>query len=61
MLCVCTVSTGESRESEPSVPLGGGATDLRGMRGTVDGVEAAVMTWRICSRAEMPPPTWKAT
>lgn len=36
-------------------------THLRGMRGTAVGVEAAVMTCKICSRADRPPPTWKAT
>lgn len=25
------------------------------------GVEAMVTTWRICSRADRPPPIWKAT
>lgn len=39
----------------------GDSTHLRGMRGTAVGVEAAVMTCRICSSAERPPPTWKAT
>lgn len=36
-------------------------THLSGIRGTAVGVEAVVMTWRICSRADKPPPTWKAT
>lgn len=39
----------------------GDGTHLRGMRGTAVGVEAAVMTCRICSSADRPPPTWKAT
>lgn len=39
----------------------GDSTHLGGMRGTAVGVEAAVMTCRICSSAERPPPTWKAT
>lgn len=39
----------------------GDSTHLRGMRGTAVGVEAAVTTCRICSSAERPPPTWKAT
>lgn len=36
-------------------------THLSGMRGTAVGVEAAVTTCRICSRADKPPPTWNAT
>lgn len=39
----------------------GDGTHLRGMRGTAVGVEAAVTTCKICSRADKPPPTWKAT
>lgn len=39
----------------------GDGTHLRGMRGTAVGVEAAEMTCRICSSADRPPPTWKAT
>lgn len=39
----------------------GDVTHLRGMRGTAVGVEAAVTTCRICSSADRPPPTWKAT
>lgn len=39
----------------------GDHTHLRGIRGTAVGVEAAVMTCRICSKADRPPPTWKAT
>lgn len=39
----------------------GDGTHLRGIRGTAVGVEATVMTWRICSKADRPPPIWKAT
>lgn len=39
----------------------GDGTHLRGIRGTAVGVEATVTTWRICSRADRPPPIWKAT
>lgn len=39
----------------------GDGTHLRGIRGTAVGVEATVRTWRICSKADRPPPIWKAT
>lgn len=57
--CVCICICAFACKTEADVF--GDDTHLRGMRGTAVGVEAAVATCSICSSADRPPPTWKAT